>query len=120
MSLTTTKTSRVAGTVPVSEMLVALDGVRMIGTLKDIVDTRFILARPKDSMFHLFGRFSRGYAKRALVVEGTGVPHIENVIGIISRHHIADAVLENFSAYLSESHARRRVFGVLRRFFGRR
>ena len=65
---------RIAGTVPVAGMIVALDNALMPGVLGDIIDPRFILARPTDSMFHLFNRFSRGFAKRALVVDVVGVP----------------------------------------------
>ena len=111
---------RIAGTVPVAGMIVALDNALMPGVLGDIIDPRFILARPTDSMFHLFNRFSRGFAKRALVVDVVGVPHVENVVGVISRHHIADAVLENFSAYLSESRAGGRALSMLRRVGRRR
>jgi len=109
---------KVAGILPVTKMVVALDNVRMTGVLGDVVDRRFILARPGDSMFQLFSRFSRGFAHRALVVEGKGVPHVENVVGVISRHQIADAVLENFNAYLSEPKRMRPP--ALFRKFGRR
>jgi CIC family chloride channel protein len=88
----------VRGVVPISHPLLALEEVRGTGTLGELADASYVLARPEDSMFDLFRSMSRHNAERALVVEGEGVPKPEDIRGIVSKRRIADSVLSNFSA----------------------
>ncbi|MCA8933162.1 MAG: chloride channel protein [Rhodospirillaceae bacterium] len=89
----------VAGVVALRQPMGDLQWAVGDTTLGEIGDDRYVLTRPDESMFVLFQRFSRGRAERALVVRGEGVPRIDDVVGVISKRLIADAVLKNFTAY---------------------
>lgn len=89
---------RVRGVVAVTEPLLALEEVRGTGTLGELADRSFVLTRPEESMFDLFKRMNRRKAERALVTTATGVPRPEDIVGVISKRLIADAVLANFKA----------------------
>ena len=39
----------------------------------------------------------------AVVVKGTGVPRGEDVIGVISKEHVADSVADSISPYAAAS-----------------
>ncbi len=86
------------GVVPISHPLLALEEVRGTGTLGELADASYVLARPDDSMFDLFRSMGRHNAERALVVDKEGVPKPEDIKGIVSKRRIADAVLGNFSS----------------------
>jgi CIC family chloride channel protein len=88
----------VRGIVPISHPLLALEEVRGTGTLGELADSSYVLARPDDSMFDLFRSMGRHNAERALVVDKEGVPKPEDIKGIVSKRRIADAVLGNFSS----------------------
>jgi CIC family chloride channel protein len=88
----------VRGVVPISHPLLALEEVRGTGTLGELADASYVLARPEESMFDLFRNMGRHNAERALVVDIEGVPKPEDIRGIVSKRRIADAVLGNFSA----------------------
>jgi CIC family chloride channel protein len=97
--LAVTRGERIFGVVPISRQLLALEAAQGTTTLEEIADRRFVLSRPDESMFDLFRRLSRGRAERALVVRGGGVPRPDDLVGIVSKDHIADAVLSNFRSY---------------------
>ena len=89
---------QIRGVVPISHPLLALEEVRGTGTLGELADASYVLARPDESMFDLFRSMSRHQAERALVVEREGVPRPEDIRGVVSKRRIADAVLSNFTA----------------------
>ncbi|MCB9947229.1 MAG: chloride channel protein [Rhodospirillaceae bacterium] len=90
---------RVGGVVPLRQPMGLLGQAAGRTTLGDIADSLYVLTRPDESMFVLFQRLSRGHAERALVVRGEGVPRPDDVVGVISKRLIADAVLRSFRTF---------------------
>ena len=89
----------VRGVVPLRQPMEVLHQAAEGTTLGSIADANYVLVRPDESMFVLFRRLSRSNTERALVVKGEGVPQTADVVGVIPKRLIADAVLTNFSAY---------------------
>lgn len=56
----------------------------------------FVLVRDTDPMSRVFTRLHRRQRGAALVSTGTGVPRIGDIVGVITKRAIADAVIENF------------------------
>jgi CIC family chloride channel protein len=46
-------------------------------------------------MFDVIHRFWRGTASMVVVVRGSGVPRAQDVVGVITKEHIADSVAES-------------------------
>lgn len=91
--------NHILGVVPLSRGLLALQEVRSDVTLEEIAERRFIIAPPEQIMFDSLPRLARRKAAHVIVVEGSGVPRADAVVGIISREQIADSVLVSFSGY---------------------
>jgi CIC family chloride channel protein len=72
-----------------------------VGTqLREVASRNFTIAREDDVMFDVIRRMWRRGATMAVVVrKTTGVPHIEDVIGVISKEHVADSVAESIRPY---------------------
>jgi CIC family chloride channel protein len=49
--------------------------------------------------FDVINRMWRKGAIMAVVVRGRGVPHGEDVVGIVSKEHVADSVAESVTLY---------------------
>ncbi len=68
--------------------------------LSEVATRNFTIAREDDIMFDVIGRMWRRRATMAVVVrKRTGVPRIEDVIGVISKEHVADSVAEGILPY---------------------
>jgi CIC family chloride channel protein len=60
----------------------------------------FTLAREDDIMFSVIGRMARRKASMAVIVRGhRRVPRADDVVGVITKEHIADSVAETVKAY---------------------
>lgn len=68
-------------------------------TLGDIAQKVFTIAREDDVAFDVIERMWRRGATMAVVVRGKGVPHAHDVLGIISKEHIADSVADSIKPY---------------------
>lgn len=68
-------------------------------TMHDIASRNFTFVRENDIVFHVIQRIWRKRAEMALVVRGQGVPRPENVVGVISKEHIADSVASSVKVY---------------------
>jgi CIC family chloride channel protein len=62
---------------------------------------RFVIARESDIVFDVVTRMSRRRASMAVVVTGKGRPRAPDVVGIISKEHIADSVADSIRPYAS-------------------
>jgi CIC family chloride channel protein len=63
--------------------------------LGDVASRNFTIAREDDIMFDVIRRMWRHGARMAVVVrKGKGVPRIEDVVGVISKEHVADSVAD--------------------------
>lgn len=68
-------------------------------TLREIASRDFIIAREGDIMFNVIGRMWRRKASMIIVAKGRGVPRKDDVIGIITKDHLADSVLASVRPY---------------------
>jgi chloride channel protein, CIC family len=98
--------------------IVVTDGERIVGTLRvntslrhglegaytgvqlgSVANERFTVAHEADIMFDVIQRFWRRKASMIVVVRGTGVPRASDVVGIITKEHIADSVADSVRPY---------------------
>jgi CIC family chloride channel protein len=95
-----TRNDRISGYVRVNTALrrgleAAYTGV----TLGDVAQRNFIIARETDIVFDVVMRMSRRNAAMAVVTRDVRRPHAADVIGVISKEHIADSVAESIRPY---------------------
>jgi chloride channel protein, CIC family len=68
-------------------------------SLGDVADRRFSIARESDVMFDVISRMTRRCADMVVVTKGRGRPRASDVVGVISKEDIADAVAESIKPY---------------------
>jgi CIC family chloride channel protein len=68
-------------------------------TMRDIAYRNFTIAREEDIVFDVIQRIWRREAVMALVVRRRGVPRPADVVGVITKEHIADSVAESVKIY---------------------
>jgi CIC family chloride channel protein len=68
-------------------------------TLGDVARTNFTIAREDDVVFDVIRRMWRRGGSMAIVVKGGRVPRADDVIGVITKEHIADSVAESIRPY---------------------
>ncbi len=77
-----------------------LEGAYTGITLGDVIRTNFTIAREDDVVFDVIRRLWRRGAAMAVVVRGDrGVPKADDVVGVITKEHIADSVAESIRPY---------------------
>ena len=87
---------RIAGTLRVNTSLRhGLEGAYTGVTLGSVASETFTIAREDDLMFDVIHRFWRGTASMVVVVRGSGAPRAQDVVGVITKEHIADSVAES-------------------------
>jgi CIC family chloride channel protein len=67
--------------------------------LRDLAYRNFTIAREDDIVFDVIQRMWRKRAVMALVVSGRGVPRPGDVVGVITKEHIADSVANSVKVY---------------------
>ena len=95
---------RIAGVLRVNTSLRRGLETGYTGTaLREVAARNFTIAREDDIMFDVIRRMWRHGATMAVVVrKTTGIPHIDDVIGVISKEHVADSVAEGIRPYGSK------------------
>ncbi|HUK06528.1 MAG TPA: chloride channel protein [Stellaceae bacterium] len=68
-------------------------------TLGDLASHRFTIAREDDIAFDVIRRLWRKHGIMTLVVSGSGIPRPENIVGVITKEHVADSVAESIQIY---------------------
>jgi chloride channel protein, CIC family len=72
-------------------------------TFGDVASQRFTIVRESDVAFDVIIRLWRKNALMALVVRGDGprarVPRPADILGVITKEHVADAVAAGIQAY---------------------
>lgn len=97
-----TRGVRIAGVLRVNTSFRrGLEGAYTGVSLGDVASRRFIIAREGDIMFNVIDRMWRRRASMIVVVRhGAGsVPRAADVVGVISKEHIADAVAASVRPY---------------------
>ena len=64
--------------------------------VEDYVEGRLVICRDEDLLSLVFARLKRHRAGAAIVFKGTARPRINDVVGIITKRAVADAVIDNF------------------------
>jgi chloride channel protein, CIC family len=95
-----TRGSHIAGVVRVNTSLrrgieAAYSGVRF----GDVAQRNFTLARETDIMFDVVQRMARRNAAMAVVTTAKGRWHPAQIVGIISKEHVADSVTESIKPF---------------------
>ena len=91
---------RIAGVLRVNTALRrGLEGAFTGVTLGEVASRDFTLARPGDAMFDVIGRMWRKKATMAVVVGSNRAAAAADVLGIISKEHVADSVAESIKHY---------------------
>jgi chloride channel protein, CIC family len=70
-------------------------------TLEDVASRDFTIAHEEDIMFGVIGRMWERSAIMVVVVRGNGEPSATNVLGVITKEHIADSVALSVRPYAS-------------------
>jgi chloride channel protein, CIC family len=68
-------------------------------TLADIASRRFTVAREDDIMYRVISRMWRHAATMVVVVRSAGIPRAADVVGAITKEHVADSVAESIRPY---------------------
>jgi len=68
-------------------------------TLREVAGRDFTIALESNVMFNVIGRLWRRKASMVVVVRGNGIPHEEDIVGIITKDHIANSVLDSVRPY---------------------
>lgn len=95
-----TRGKHIAGVIRINTSLrrgleAAHDGV----TLGDVAQRSFTLARENDIVFDIVQRMARHDATMAVVTKTGGKWHQSEIIGVISKEHVADSVAESIRPF---------------------
>jgi len=101
-----TEGEHIVGTLRVNTALRhGLEGAYTGVSLRSVANERFTIAHESDVMFDVIQRFWRRRGSMIVVVRGTGVPRASDVVGILTKEHIADSVAESVRPYASTGEA---------------
>jgi CIC family chloride channel protein len=94
----------IAGTLRVNTSLRhGLEGAYTGVSLGSVASETFTIAHESDIMFDVIHRFWRKDASMIVVVRGTGVPRASDVVGVITKEHIADSVADSVRPYVASA-----------------
>ena len=92
--------NRIVGVLRINMALrQASEGAQSNVTLRDIANKDFTIVREDDVVFDVIQRIWRKRATMALVVRGLGVPRPSDVVGVITKEHVADSVASSIKMY---------------------
>jgi CIC family chloride channel protein len=77
----------------------ALEEAQSDVKMRDVASRNFTVVRDDDIAFDVIQRIWRKHAFMALVVSGGGVPRPENVVGVITKEHVADSVASSVKVF---------------------
>jgi len=98
-----TEDERIVGTLRVNIALRhGLEGAYTGVSLGSVANERFTIAHEGDIMFDVIQHFWRREGAMIVVVRGSGIPRAADVVGILTKEHIADSVAESVRPYASE------------------
>lgn len=95
-----TRAGKITGVLRVNTALrQGLEGGFASASLGDVASSQFAIARNEDIMFNVIGRMWRRNAVMTVVVRSDGVPRAADVLGVITKEHVADSVAESIKPY---------------------
>lgn len=91
---------RIAGVIRINtDLWKSLEHARSDVTVGEVASRAFTIVSDGDVMFDVIGRMWREQAVMAVVVRGRGVPRGDDVAGVITKEHVADAVASSVEIY---------------------
>jgi CIC family chloride channel protein len=95
-----TDSDRIVGVLRVNTALRrGLEDVEQSLTLGELAQRNYTIAREEDIVFDVVTRMTRHGAAMAIVTKAKGRPRAADVIGVITKEHIADSVAESIKPY---------------------
>jgi CIC family chloride channel protein len=95
-----TNKGRLFGVIRVNTgLLRGLEAANTGVTLGEVANRNFIVVGENEAVFDVIGRIWRKNAVMALVVSSAGVPRGEDVLGVITKEHVADSVAASVEIY---------------------
>lgn len=95
-----TKAGRLHGVLRINTGLRrGLESARTTVTLGDVASRHFIIVGEDTVVFDIIERMWRKHGAMAVVVSGHGVPRDEDVVGVITKEHVADSVASSVQIY---------------------
>jgi CIC family chloride channel protein len=96
-----TRDDRITGVLRVNTGIRrGLEGAYTGVTLNDVASRNFTVVREEDVMFGVIGSLWQGGATMAVVVFGNGEPLANDVLGVITKEHVADSVALTVGPYV--------------------
>jgi CIC family chloride channel protein len=95
-----THTGRLFGVIRVNTGLRrGLEGAHTTLTLGDVASRNFTVVGEDDIAFDVINRMWRKNSIMAVVVRGHGVPRSADVVGVITKEHVADSVADSVRSF---------------------
>ena len=95
-----TRDGRISGVLRVNTSLRrGLEGSFVGISLGDIASSHFTIAHGEEIMFTVIGRMWRRQAGMSIVLDAAQIPRAQNVIGVITKEHVADSVADSIKPY---------------------
>jgi chloride channel protein, CIC family len=92
--------NRIVGVLRVNTALrQGSEGPRSGVPLRDIASRNFTIVREDDIVFDVIRRIWRKRSMMALVIHGRGAARPGNVVGVITKEHVADSVAASVIVY---------------------
>jgi chloride channel protein, CIC family len=76
-----------------------LEGTSTGVRLENIANDNFTVAHPEEIMFGVIGKMWKRGAMMAVVSEGNGVVKADQILGVITKEHVADSVAASIQPY---------------------
>jgi CIC family chloride channel protein len=76
-----------------------LEGTHTGVSLGEVASRNFTVVGESETAFEVIRRMWRQSAIMAVVVSGQGIPRGDDVIGVITKEHVADSVADSVKAY---------------------
>ena len=68
-------------------------------SLGEIASPHFTIAHGEEIMFTVIGRMWRRESGMSIVLDATQIPRAQNIIGVITKEHVADSVADSIKPY---------------------
>jgi len=95
-----TRKGRLFGVIRVNTSLRrGIEGAHVDVTLGEVASRDFTIVSEDEVVFDVIERMWRKAATMAVVVHGRGTPHAEDVLGVITKEHVADSVAASVRIY---------------------
>ncbi|MGP1678752.1 MAG: chloride channel protein [Burkholderiales bacterium] len=100
LHIVVTRANRILGVLRINTRLRHGRGSVNAGvTLGDVAYRNFTIVRENDIALQVIRRLSRKHAMMAVVIRGRGTPRPTDILGVITKEHVADSVTDSIEMY---------------------